>query len=70
LVTAFLSVVTIAGGAAHGQPDITPSPLPPAIDPLLPINPEPWFNPIDEGPQTSKLRDFGRYCENYWVHCQ
>lgn len=70
LTAAGLGVLTVAGGVAQGQPDVAPPPLPPAIDPLLPINPAPLFTPNDEGEQTSAQGDFGRYCENYWVHCQ
>jgi hypothetical protein len=66
-------VVAFAGGGvgvAQAQPQPAPPPLPPAIDPLLPLNPAVTVNPNDDGGQTSVQGDFGRFCENWWVHCQ
>ena len=72
LVAACFSVIALAGGlgVAWAQPQPAPPPLPPAIDPLLPINPALTVNPNDDGDQTSVQGDFGRFCENWWVHCQ
>jgi hypothetical protein len=72
LVAACLSFVAFAGGVgvARAQPEPAPPPLPPAIDPLLPLNPGQWVDPNNEGDLSSVNGDFGRFCENWWVHCQ
>ena len=72
LVAVWLSVSAFTGGVgiAVAQPVPAPPPLPPAIDPLLPVNPGQWVNPSDEGGQSRVQGNFGRFCENWWVHCQ
>jgi hypothetical protein len=72
LVAACLSVIAFAGGVgvAKAQPEPVPPPLPPAIDPLLPLNPGLSVDPNDEGGPGPVTGDFGRFCENWWVHCR
>jgi hypothetical protein len=72
LVATCLSIIAFAGGVgvAGAQPQPAPPPLPPAIDPLLPIYPPLGVNPNDEGDVGSGQDDVGRFCENWWVHCQ
>jgi hypothetical protein len=72
LVAAWLSITAFLGGVgvARAQPEPVPPPVLPAIDPLLPVNPALQFDPNDESGQRSVLGDFGRFCENWWVHCQ
>jgi hypothetical protein len=72
LVAACLSVIGFAGGVgvAGAQPQPAPPPIPPAIDPLLPLNPGLWVDPNDEGVPSNVQDDVGRVCENWWVHCQ
>lgn len=72
LVAAGFCVAAFAGGVdvAHAQPLPIPPPLPPAIDPLLPVNPGLSFDPNDEGGPRGVTGNFGRFCENWWVRCQ
>jgi hypothetical protein len=72
LLAAGLTVMAFTAGLgmARAQPEPAPPPLPPAIDPLLPINPGLFVDPNDEGGQRQVWGNFGRFCENWWVHCQ
>lgn len=73
LVAACLIVIASAagGGAAQAEPIPIPPPLPPAIDPLVPLNPGLWVDPSDGGGNPRSVEgNFGRFCENAWVHCQ
>jgi hypothetical protein len=72
LVACCLSIIALAGGVgvARAQPEPVPPPLPPAIDPLSPLNPAVTINSTDEGGQPGVTDNFGRVCENWWVHCQ
>ena len=72
LAAACLSLMTFAVGVgvAHAQPLPTPPPVPPIIDQLVPLNPALGVDPNDEGGVSSVQGDFGRFCENWWVHCQ
>jgi hypothetical protein len=72
LVGVCLSVIAFTGGVgvARAQPDPVLPPVPPPIDPLLPLNPGLFVDPNDEGGPSSVTGDFGRFCENWWVHCR
>ena len=72
LVAACVSVIALAGGSgvAQAEPIPTPPPLPPAIDPLVPLSPSVWVDPNDEGGASGVQGDYGRFCENAWVHCR
>ena len=73
LAAAGLSVMafTVGVGVARAQPlPAPPPPVPPIIDPSVPLNPAFGVDPNDEGGVRSVWGDFGRFCENWWVHCQ
>jgi len=72
LVAICVSVAAFTGGVgvARAQPEPAPPPLPPAINPLLPVNPGLFVDPNDEGGQRAVTGDFGRFCENWWVRCR
>ena len=71
LAAAGLSLMAFAAGVgvARAQPLPTPPPVPPIIDQLVPLNPALGVDPNDEGGVSSVPGDFGRFCENWWVHC-
>ena len=64
-----LMAFTVGVGVARAQPLPTPPPVPPIIDQPA-LNPALGVDPSDEGGQNSVQGDFGRFCENWWVHCQ
>lgn len=73
LAAGWLSVAASGWGAgvATAQPaPVPPPPLPPAVDPLSPLNPAVSDDTNDEGGPRGVSGDFGRVCENWWVHCQ
>lgn len=72
LAAAGLNVMafTLSVGVARAQPLPTPPPVPPIIDQLVPLNPAFGVDPNDEGGISSAQGTFGRFCENWWVHCQ
>ena len=67
-----MSVMAFAGGVGVAQAYTlpVPPPVPPAIDPLLPLTPGTLIEPEDEGGQSAVQGDYGRFCENAWVHCR
>jgi hypothetical protein len=72
LVAAGLSVIAFIGGVgvARAQPNPVPPPPNPVINPLLPLNPGLFVDPNDEGGPPGAVGNFGRFCENWWVHCE
>ena len=67
-----MSLIAFAGGVgvAQAQPDPVLPPVPPPIDPLGPLNPGLFVDPNDEGGPSPVTGGFGRFCENWWVHCR
>jgi hypothetical protein len=72
VMAASVSVIALVcgSGVAQADPIPTPPPLPPAIDLLVPLNPSLWIDPDDEGGPSGVQGDYGRFCENAWVHCR
>lgn len=72
LMAAAMSVMALAGavGVARAQPEPTPPPVPSILDQLLPLGPEVWINPNDEGGPASAWGGAGMFCQNLWVRCR